>query len=159
MKTTVALTAAGLLLAGFATQAQTPPPNHWDITKVDVSKLPPVSTQEGVTFDKDIQPLFKASCVGCHGAQRPRGGFRVDSLAAVLKGGREGKMVVPGDSKASLLAVAVAQTDPQIAMPPKRRARPAGAGGPPPEGGPGGPAMGGDGAPPPGAPAQGAAGS
>ena len=37
---------------------------------VDLSKLPPPSTQKGVTFANDIAPIFKASCVDCHGAQR-----------------------------------------------------------------------------------------
>jgi hypothetical protein len=147
MKTAIKLTALGLLLAGISATAQTPPENHWDISKVDVSKLPPASDQKGVTFDKDIQPLFKASCVRCHGERRPRGGLRLDSLDAVLKGGHEGKMVIPGDSKKSLLLAAAARIDDNIAMPPKRRGR----GGP---GGPGGPPPGGsdNGGPPPGQP-------
>jgi Planctomycete cytochrome C len=148
MKTAVALTVLGLLLAGLSATAQTPPENHWDISKVDVSKLPPASDQKGVTFDKDILPLFKASCIRCHGEQKPRGGLRLDSLAAVLKGGRDGKMVVPDDSKKSLLVAAAAGINDSIAMPPKRRPR-GGTGGPPPGGtgsntngpggGPGGP--------------------
>ena len=40
-----------------------------DFSKLDLSKLPPASTQKGVTFEKDIKPLFEASCTGCHGAQ------------------------------------------------------------------------------------------
>jgi len=43
---------------------------------VDLSKLPPVSKQENVTFDKDIKPLFEASCTRCHGADRPKAGLR-----------------------------------------------------------------------------------
>jgi hypothetical protein len=181
MKHAIALTAFGLLLAGFPATAQTPHENHWDITKIDVSKLPPAADQQGVTFDKDIFPLFKASCVGCHSAQgsrNPRGGLLLGTLDGVLKGGKDGKMVVPGDSKQSLLVAAAARIDDNIAMPPKRRPR-GGPGGPPgggpgnggqppgPEGGPGGgpggpgggpggeaggPPPGGSGGPPPGGP-------
>jgi hypothetical protein len=162
MKLAFAVTACGLLLAGFPVAAQNPPPtNKWDIAKVDVSKLPPASDQQGVTFDKDILPLFKASCVGCHGERRPRHDFRLDSLDAVLQGGREGKMVVPGDSTKSLLVAAAARIDDSIAMPPKRRPRGGPGGAPPPGGpsgqpggpnaGPGGPG-GGPGGPPPGGP-------
>jgi hypothetical protein len=138
MKPALALTVFGLLLAGLPAPAQNPPDDHWDISKIDVSKLPPASGQKDVTFDKDILPLFKASCVRCHGGQKPKGGLRLDSPAAVLKGGREGKMVVPGDSKKSLLVAAAARIDDDIAMPPKRHPR-GGSGGPPPgqEGGPG----------------------
>jgi hypothetical protein len=121
----------GLLLAGLSATAQPPRENHWDITKIDVSKLPPASTKTDVTFDKDVLPLFKASCVRCHGEQKPRAGLRLDSREAVLKGGRDGKMVVPGDSKGSLLAASVSRVDDNIAMPPKRRGRPGGPGNPP----------------------------
>jgi hypothetical protein len=145
--------------------------NHWDITKVDVSKLPPASTDQGVTFDKDIQPLLKASCTGCHGEQRQRGGLRLDSRDAILDGGKDAKVVVKGDSSKSLLVAAAAQIEDHIAMPPKRGPRgpggPGGPGGPPPGGpppggpdnggGPGGPPPGG-GPPPPGGPPPGGSG-
>jgi len=128
MKCVVAFTVFGLALGSLTAPAQTPPPheNHWDISKIDVSKLPPASAQTDVTFDKDILPLMKASCVRCHGAQKPRGGLRLDSAAAILKGGHDGKMVVPGDSTKSLLVAAAARINDSIAMPPKRRPRPGG---------------------------------
>jgi hypothetical protein len=136
MKAVLVCVASALLLTAVESKAQTPPSNsnHWDIAKIDVSKLPPAADKADVTFDKDILPLFKASCVRCHGEQRPRGGFRADSAAGVLTGGRDGKMVVPGDSKKSLLVAAVAQIAPSITMPPKRRMR-TGASTPQPPGG------------------------
>jgi len=149
MKHAITLIAFGLALVGLPAAAQNPPPNKWDISKIDVSKLPPASDQQGVTFEKDILPLFKASCVRCHGEDKPRHDFRVDSLEAVLKGGKEGKMVVPGDSKNSLLVSAAAQIDDKIAMPPKPRGPRGARGGGPPPGGGGGP-DGGAGGPPPG---------
>jgi hypothetical protein len=143
MRLAITLSAFGLLLAGFSALAQEPPrENHWDISKIDVSKLPPASDKQDLTFDKDIAPLFKASCVRCHGERRPRRDLRLDSLEGVLKGGQQGKMVIPGDSKNSLLVAAAARIDDKIAMPPKRRAR----------GGPGGPGGPGNGGPPPGQP-------
>ena len=145
MRPAIALTAFGLLLAGFPASAQNPPQHNWDISKIDVSKLPPASDQKGVTFDKDILPLFKASCVRCHGEQKPRKDLRLDTLEGIMKGGKDGKMVIAGDSTNSLLVAAAAQIDDKIAMPPKRRAR-GGPGGGPPPGGPGG----GPGGPPPG---------
>jgi Planctomycete cytochrome C len=150
MNPAIALTTFGVLLAGFPAAAQTPPSDKWDISRIDASKLPPAADQKDLTFDKDIQPLFKASCVGCHGEKNPKHDLRLDSLDAVLKGGREGKMVVPGDSAKSLLVAAASRIDDRIAMPPKQRGRrgQGGPGGPPPDGGPGGPPPGG---PPPGA--------
>jgi hypothetical protein len=89
--------------------------------QIDLSKLPPASSQPGVTFEKDIRPLFEASCVRCHGAEKPKGGLRLDSREAVLKGGKEGKVVVPGNSEKSQLVISVARIDPESAMPPKPR--------------------------------------
>jgi hypothetical protein len=140
-----------LALATGSTRAD----DKWDITKIDVSKIPPAARTPGVTYEKDIRPLFEASCFRCHGPQRPKGSLRLDSLSAALKGGEDGKVVVPGKSKESLLVAAAARVNDDVAMPPKFRPRPGGQGGPggpggpPPGGGPGGPGGGPRGGPPP----------
>ncbi|HEX4350914.1 MAG TPA: c-type cytochrome domain-containing protein [Verrucomicrobiae bacterium] len=97
---------------------------------VDWSKLPPASTETGVTFDKDIAPIFKASCIRCHGAERPRAGLSLDSLDGVLKGTKDGPILTAGDSANSQLVKAVSQLDPKMAMPPKPRPRRGPPGGP-----------------------------
>jgi hypothetical protein len=139
---------AGLTTAGVTARA----------ADIDVSKLPPPSAQANVTFDTDIEPIFKASCLRCHGEVKPRGGLRLDTLEGVLKGTKDGKVVEVGKSAESQLVISVSRLDPKTAMPPKpRRPRgpgspggpggpggPPGAGGRPPDGGPGGP-----GGPPP----------
>ena len=86
----------------------------------DLSKLPPVSPRQDVTYEKDIRPIFEASCFRCHGDQgRPRGGLRLDTLEAVLKGSEDGKVLSRGHSDRSPLVIAVAQLDDETAMPPK----------------------------------------
>jgi hypothetical protein len=102
----------------------------------DLSKLPPASDKKGLTYAKDIKPLFEASCFRCHGEDRQKGGLRLDSLEATLKGGEDGKVIVAGKSEKSPLVVAVAQIDDETAMPPKKG--PGGRG----PGGPGGPGKG-----------------
>ena len=72
-----------------------------------------------VDFVKDIQPIFQTSCVKCHGPEKQKGGLRLDSLPAVLKGGEDGKVIIPGKSKESPLVLAVARLDEEKAMPPK----------------------------------------
>ncbi|MEO6036497.1 MAG: c-type cytochrome domain-containing protein [Verrucomicrobiota bacterium] len=121
----------GILLAGGSLQAAD---DKWDVSKLDASKLPPASAKKGITFAKDIRPIFEASCFRCHGEEKQKGELRLDSLEAVLKGGEDGKAVVSGDSKKSPLVFAVAQIHDEIAMPPKRK--PGGPGG---QRGPGGP--------------------
>jgi Ca2+-binding EF-hand superfamily protein len=104
--------------------------------KPDLSKLPPASTQPGLTYEKDIRPLFEASCFRCHGPDRQRGKLRLDSLEAALKGGEDGKVILPGKSIDSHLVLAVSRIDDESAMPPKPgagqggRGRAGGGGGP-----------------------------
>lgn len=89
--------------------------------KVDLSKIPPASDKTGVTYATDIKPIFDKACVRCHGAEKPKGRLRLDSLAGALKGGEGGKAVLPGDSARSLLVHNVAQAgNPDDFMPPPR---------------------------------------
>jgi hypothetical protein len=113
-----ALLLLGLMTAGTVACVAAP----------DLSKLPPPSDRKGVTYEKDIRPILENSCFRCHGDQRPRGGLRLNSLEALLKGSEDGPVVKPGSSKDSPLVIAVAQIDEDTAMPPKRR--PGGPGGP-----------------------------
>jgi hypothetical protein len=107
-----------ILLPGFAALSY----STATAATVDWSKLPPAAKAEGVTFEKDIQPLLKESCVRCHGADRPKAQLRLDSLEGVLKGAKRGAVVSAGDSANSLLVKSVSQLDPESAMPPKPRA-------------------------------------
>ncbi len=89
--------------------------------KVDVSKLPPASDKKDVSFASDIQPIFEKSCVKCHGPEKPKGRLRLDSLQGALKGGEDGKVVIPGDSAGSMLVHNIAKIgDPDDYMPPPR---------------------------------------
>ncbi len=108
---------------------------------VDLSKLPPASDRQGVTYAKDIRPIFQTTCFGCHGEERQKAHLRLDSLEAALKGSEDGKVILPGNSKESPIVVAVARLDEEKAMPPKPRAGrgPGGPGGPRGRGAPGGP--------------------
>jgi len=88
----------------------------------DTSKLPPASDKKGVTYATDIKPIFDASCIKCHGdAPKPKGKLRLDSLAGVLKGGTDGKVVEPGNSAKSMLVLNVAHLgDEEDYMPPPK---------------------------------------
>ena len=99
------------------------------IAEPDLSKLPAPSTKTGLSYAKDIRPIFESSCFRCHGEERHKGGLRLDNLEAALKGGEDGKVIVPGKSKESPLVLAVARIDEKTAMPPKPKGRgPSGAG-------------------------------
>src|SRR5881394_3459586 len=145
MKHTSTLLLLALVTAGWSVLAAD---KKMDLSKIDVSKLPPSADKKGLTYAKDIRPLFEASCFRCHGEERQKGELRLDSLDAALKGGEDGKVIFPGASKKSLLVIAASRIDDETAMPPKPK--PGGPGNRPP-GGPGG----GQGNRPPGGPGGG----
>ncbi len=56
-----------------------------------------------VSFQKDIFPIFEQACAKCHLGDMAMGKLRLDSEAAILKGGASGPAVVAGKSGDSLL--------------------------------------------------------
>lgn len=101
--------------------------HEWDVSKLDAGKLPAAAKKENLSFEKDILPVLKESCVNCHGDKKQKGDLRLDTLEATLKGGEHGKAVVPGEAAKSSILFAVAQVNDDIAMPPKRGGRGGGA--------------------------------
>jgi mono/diheme cytochrome c family protein len=89
-----------------------------DLELGDAAKLPPAAAKTGVTYDKDIKPLFEKSCVKCHGGEKPKGKFSMETLASILKGGSDGVSVVPGNSAKSALVHQVADLVADMEMPP-----------------------------------------
>ena len=110
--TTAACLFAGLLTLGAST-----------LRAVDLPAAP-----DGVEFfEQKIRPVLVDTCYQCHGpdaadAGKLKGGLRLDSREALLKGGESGKpAVVPGNAEGSLLIRALRHTDPDLAMPPKKK--------------------------------------
>ena len=58
-------------------------------------------------FENKVRPVLVRSCQGCHGSKVEQAGLRLDSRAALLKGGARGPAVTPGDPNASLLVKAI----------------------------------------------------
>ena len=110
------LTCVGTILAVSLVIAQ-----GADKKAVDLSKIPPASDKTGVTYATDIKPILDKSCIKCHGAEKPKARLRLDGLAAALKGGEDGKVILPGDSAGSMLVHCVAHAGkPDGFMPPPR---------------------------------------
>ena len=119
MKTTSKLTVLALAaIFGYtaAVSAQDAPP-----AAPKAKELPPVSTKTGVTFATDIKPIFDASCIKCHGAEKPGAGIVLTSLESTLKGGRNGKILTVGDSTKGSLVKSVAHTGNMEGYMPKGR--------------------------------------
>lgn len=92
-----------------------------DLSKIDVKKLPPAATAKGVTYEKDIKPILEKSCIKCHGEEKPKSKYRLDSREAMIKGGTsEMAAIIPGKSEKSPLVFQIADLveDEDIRMPP-----------------------------------------
>ena len=57
-------------------------------TDVDEAKIPPPAAT--ADFARDVQPLLEGSCVSCHGAEKQKGKFRLDTRSGLLGGGENG---------------------------------------------------------------------
>ena len=67
---------------------------------------PPPTPQQIEFFETKIRPVLVESCFDCHTLDE-KGGLRLDSREAILKGGESGPAIVVGDPDASLLIKAV----------------------------------------------------
>ncbi len=74
----------------------------------------PPGAAEAPTFASDIAPLLETHCVVCHGQA---GGLALDDYSAVMAGGDDGPVVVPGDPEASELYLTITGRS-RPAMPP-----------------------------------------
>lgn len=73
-------------------------------------------------FHRQIEPLFKEHCYGCHShqARTIEGGLTLDWRSGWATGGSRGPAIVPGDVEASLLVQAIRHRDPELKMPESR---------------------------------------
>ena len=73
-------------------------------------------------FEKNVRPVLANNCYPCHGPLSGVGqaSLRLDSLEGMLRGGRSGPAITPGDSSSSLLIHAV-KHDTFVQMPPKKK--------------------------------------
>ena len=74
-----------------------------------------------VSYTADVQPILKQYCLECHvpgGAGFNASGFDMSSYEALMRGGKFGSFVVPGDPLTSTLNMLVeGRADPSIRMP------------------------------------------
>lgn len=75
---------------GLSRQAQAPQTKPQDLNQLTV-------------FSGLAQPVLQQNCVACHGPEKSEAKLRLDSVAALLQGGKSGPAIVAGDPAQSLL--------------------------------------------------------
>lgn len=63
----------------------------------------PMAAAAPPSFEADILPILQSNCASCHGGVHKKNGLDLRSKAALLKGGKSGPAIVPGDVDKSLL--------------------------------------------------------
>jgi len=71
-------------------------------------------------FEARVRPVLADNCLECHGAEKHKGGLRLDVRDAMLKGGDTGPVVVPGKPDLSPLIAAI-RYEGDVQMPPKKK--------------------------------------
>ncbi len=77
---------------------------------------------EKISFNRDIRPIFSDICFTCHGpdVSKMKGGLRLDTKEAAMKGGESGAAIVPGKPEASEVFKRLTTHDAEDIMPPKK---------------------------------------
>ena len=62
-----------------------------------------VAIDKALVFRDVIQPIFVSKCTSCHNPDKTKGGLMLIDEKSILKGGKDGKLFVPGQPNISLL--------------------------------------------------------
>ena len=96
--------------------------------RINLAHSPSVSPAPGpdkIEFVRDVQPIFRQNCVGCHGPSQQMNGFRLDRRRDALRGGTA-TVIGPGNSAGSRLYLRLignafgTQMPPTGALPPSQ---------------------------------------
>lgn len=80
------------------------------------------SATAAVSYQRDVLPVLRANCHGCHRPDKTSGGLDMTVIANLMTGGESGSpAVVPGDPDASYLVQQITSENGQAAMPPRKR--------------------------------------
>lgn len=82
---------------------------------------PEGSVVEKPEYVAHIKPIFERSCLKCHGAEKRKGGLRLDQKRYAMKGGESGPTaIVPGNAAGSIVYMSCSSApDDDGVMPPR----------------------------------------
>src|ERR1700722_18240086 len=81
--------------------------------------------QEAYVYSDVIKPIFQTKCFSCHGEKKQKGKLRMDDSVMLMKGGKDGKVIEPGDANGSaMIKRLLLPVDNEDHMPPKEKPQP-----------------------------------
>ncbi len=97
------LTTACLIVAGHYGATLTHGDNFVLESVTSPAEIAIVPIDEAKVFDHVIMPIFSKKCLSCHNIDKAKGSLMLDDVRSLLKGGKTGKLFVPGKPEISLL--------------------------------------------------------
>ena len=83
----------------------------------------PAQARARALFRQSVEPMLRVKCLGCHGdGEELDAELDLRNREAMLRGGKNGPALVPGNARASFIYQAVIRSDERV-MPPKERER------------------------------------
>lgn len=86
-----------------------------------LSAITGCAQDQSVSYAQDVKPILEKYCYECHlpgGQGAEASGFSMASYEDLMKGTRNGPMIIPGDPMGSnMLVLMEGRADPSIAMP------------------------------------------
>ena len=83
---------------------------------------PIADVQEANVYADIIQPIFENRCYGCHNKSKKKGKLRLDEPAFILKGGKDGQVIEPGNADESdMMKRLLLPRNDEDHMPPKEK--------------------------------------
>ncbi len=84
--------------------------------------MPVPDVQEAQVYGDVIKPILQTRCYGCHGAEKQKGGLRMDDSLRLMKGGKEGIVIEAGSAeKSELIHRITISLSNEDHMPPKEK--------------------------------------
>ncbi len=83
---------------------------------------PIADVQEANVYAEIVQPIFENKCYTCHNKRKKKGGLRLDEPSFILKGGKDGEVIKPGNADGSdmIKRILLPRND-EDHMPPKEK--------------------------------------
>jgi uncharacterized membrane protein/mono/diheme cytochrome c family protein len=90
-----------------------------DTSQGPIRRKPIKNVQQAIAYSDVIQPILQARCYSCHGPRKQKGKLRMDDSLRLMKGGKDGPVIVPGnEAKSELIKRISLPKDDDDHMPP-----------------------------------------
>lgn len=98
----------------------------WNLSSDTVAQRKPIpNVQEAMVYSDIIQPVLQTKCYSCHGKNKQKGKLRMDDSLRLMKGGKDGPVIIAGNAERSEMAKRLSlPRDDDDHMPPKEKPQP-----------------------------------